>query len=426
MSSSPARPENSDIVVDARKVSKYFPIKLNARRLLGYLMPWARKPKAGDYWALKEVNIRVAKGEVVGLIGRNGSGKSTLLQIIAGLMSRSGGDVKISGRVSALLELGAGFNPDFTGRENIYLSGTIYGISRSVIKERFDDIVNFADIGPHLDQPVKTYSSGMYARLAFAVSIQVDPDIILVDEILSVGDVGFQSKCFQKIEDLRKAGSSIVLVSHDMNSIQLFCDRAYLLHEGRIVCEGTPKTVTNRYVSLLMEIERNKRKTGKDSGTAISDSKASIEDIRILDESGTEIERPSVGQCCIGAYTAVFYEAVEKPIFTFQLKTIMGVVVSDVSSVFQHIEIPPCKAGDRLSVRMTFKVNLCAGAYRFGVSVAERTDTGDIPIFGTEKKAIEVIANGPIKSYGIADTDPVLSVEPFESADTADPAGQTD
>lgn len=413
----------SDLVVDVRNVSKYFPVKLNARRLLGYLMPWDRKPEQGDYWALKGVDIQVSRGEVVGLIGKNGSGKSTLLQIVAGLMNRSGGEVTISGRISALLELGAGFNPDFTGRENIYLSGAIYGLSRAAIRERFDDIVRFADIGAYLDQPVKTYSSGMYARLAFAVSIQVDPDIILVDEILSVGDVAFQSKCFQKIEELRDAGSSIILVSHDMNSIQMFCDRAYLLHEGKIACEGLPTTVITRYIHLLMETEGNKFSGDENGGDAVKDRKAYIRDIGIFDEEGRASSRLRVAQRCVAEYTVCFHSRVECPLVTFQIKTIMGIVVSDVSSAFQNMALPACHPGDQLRARMKFTLNLCPGPYRFGVSIAERKKAGDIPIFGTEKTTIEVIANGPIKAYGIADIDPELFFEHVERDKAGDSIG---
>lgn len=401
----------SDVVISARNVSKYFPVKLNARRLLGYLMPWDRKPEQGDYWALQGVDIEVFKGEVVGLIGKNGSGKSTLLQIVAGLMNRSGGEVDISGRISSLLELGAGFNPDFTGRENIYLSGAIYGLSRTAIREKFDEIVSFADIGSYLDQPVKTYSSGMYARLAFAVSIQVDPDIILVDEILSVGDVAFQSKCFQKIEDLRDSGSSIILVSHDMNSIQMFCDRAYLLHEGKIVCGGKPREVTTRYIHLLMESEGNKVSANLVVGGSFEDRKAYIRDVSIFDQEGNASSRLRVGQRCMAEYTIYFNSRVESPLVTFQLKTIMGIVVSDVNSAFQQMAIPACTRGDKLKIRIYFTLNLCPGPYRLGVSIAERKGSGDIPIFGTEKNTIEVIANGPIKSYGIVDTDPELIVD---------------
>ena len=402
----------NEVIVSVRGVSKHFPDKLTVVRLLRYLLPWRSKPSPQDFQALCDIDFELRRGEVVGLVGKNGSGKSTLLQIIAGLMGSDSGTVDVGGRISALLELGAGFNPEFTGRENIFLSGAIYGLSRTEIEERFDKIVEFADIGDHLLQPVKTYSSGMFARLAFAVAIQVDPDIILVDEILSVGDVAFQAKCFQKIEELRDQGSSIIMVSHDMNSVRMFCDKAYLLHNGRMVCSGKPADVTDEYLRLMMA-ERD----AQDSGVAVVETvaggnpKAWISDIEIFDASGATVTKPVARSRCRVRYFVNFDRAVEHPIVTVQLKTMMGLVVADVSSEFSGTRLPACAAGDRLKVVLDMTLNTCPGPYRLGVSIAERSDAGDLPICGIGNIVLDIIAGDSAGNFGIVDVDPDLKVE---------------
>ncbi len=223
-----------------------FPRRSSAHRAL------SARAAAGyrDFWALKELSFSIRRGEATGIIGRNGSGKSTLLQLIAGTLTPTSGSVQVNGRVSALLELGSGFNPDFTGRENVYLNGAIYGFSRSDMTARFDEIAAFADIGDFIDQPVKTYSSGMMMRLAFAVAINVQPDILIVDEALSVGDVFFTQKCFQRIREILHRGATLIFVSHDMGSVQNLCQRGLLLNQGNLVYDGAPEDCVSRYFNL--------------------------------------------------------------------------------------------------------------------------------------------------------------------------------
>ena len=194
-----------------------------------------------EFWALNDVSFEVGRGETIGIIGRNGSGKSTLLQMICGTLDPTAGLVETRGRVAALLELGAGFNPEFTGRENVYMNATVLGLTQEEISTRFDSIASFADIGEFIEQPVKHYSSGMYARLAFAVAINVDPDILVVDEALAVGDEPFQRKCFSRIEKIRNDGGTILFVSHSGSTVINLCDRAILLHRGERLYTGTPK-----------------------------------------------------------------------------------------------------------------------------------------------------------------------------------------
>lgn len=217
------------------------------RRLLG------KEPKnyAREFWALRDVSFEVKKGETVGIIGRNGSGKSTLLQLICGTLNPTSGNIQTSGRIAALLELGAGFNPEFTGRENVYMNGALLGLSQQEIDAQFDDIAAFADIGQFIDQPVKTYSSGMYVRLAFASAISVEPEILVVDEALAVGDFVFTLKCLKRIEDLRTKGSSILFVSHDVALVQKLSDRALYLHMGELVAFGDTATACSRYISSM-------------------------------------------------------------------------------------------------------------------------------------------------------------------------------
>lgn len=243
---------SSDLAISARALVKTFPIYSKPHHRLLQMFSRARKSRwFNEFVALRGVDMDVRRGETVGIVGRNGSGKSTLLQIICGTLTPNGGSVQVNGRVAALLELGAGFNPEFTGRENIYLNGTVLGLTREEVAARFDSIVEFADIHDFIDQPVKTYSSGMYVRLAFAVAINVTPDILIVDEALSVGDEAFQRKCFAKIESIRDGGATVLFVSHSAGAVVELCDRAILLDHGEVIAEGAPKRVISQYQKLL-------------------------------------------------------------------------------------------------------------------------------------------------------------------------------
>ncbi|MDX2243465.1 MAG: ABC transporter ATP-binding protein [Leptolyngbyaceae cyanobacterium bins.302] len=239
----------AEVAISLRNVSKCFkryahPID----RLKEAMRP--RKNYADTFWALHDINLDIAKGETLGVIGRNGSGKSTLLQIIAGTLTPTAGSVQVNGRVSALLELGSGFNPEFTGRQNVFFNGRILGLSQADVEKRLDSIIAFADIGDFLDQPVKTYSSGMFVRLAFAVAIHVEPQILIVDEALAVGDIFFQQKCFQQLDQLKSQGVSILLVSHDMQAIVKLCDRAIILQHGHLNYKGIPSEMAAKYTEM--------------------------------------------------------------------------------------------------------------------------------------------------------------------------------
>lgn len=250
---------SSEIAIKVERLSKCYQIYDHPRdRLKQFVLPrfqrMVRQPPKQyfrEFWALKDVSFEVKKGETVGIIGRNGSGKSTLLQMICGTLNPTNGSIQTQGRIAALLELGSGFNPEFSGRENVYMNGTVLGLNRDEIDQRFDDIIAFADIGDFIEQPVKTYSSGMAVRLAFAVAINVDPEILIVDEALSVGDELFQRKCFSRIEAIKTNGATILFVSHSGGTIIELCDRAVLMDAGEKLAVGIPKQIVGRYQKLL-------------------------------------------------------------------------------------------------------------------------------------------------------------------------------
>ena len=240
-------------VIRVRNVTKNYRLYNRQRDRLWESLGLDFRKNYKEKHALNGVSFEVSRGETVGIIGTNGSGKSTMLKLITGVLTPSGGSIEVDGRISALLELGAGFNMEYTGIENIYLNGTMIGFTKEEIDQRLQSIIDFADIGDYISQPVKSYSSGMFVRLAFAVAINIDPEILIVDEALSVGDVFFQSKCYRKFEEFRRDGKTILFVSHDLSAISRYCDRAILLNQGDKVYEGTPKEAIDIYKKVLVD-----------------------------------------------------------------------------------------------------------------------------------------------------------------------------
>lgn len=240
-------------VVEVQAVSKFYQVYSAPHERLKQFLFGRNRKFYREFWALHPISFSLKRGECIGFIGRNGSGKSTLLQILAGTLRPSGGDFAVRGRVAALLELGAGFNPEFSGRDNVFLNAAILGLSREEIAKRFDKIVEFSEIGDFIEQPVKTYSSGMYVRLAFSVAIHVDPEVLIVDEALSVGDAAFQYKCMRKIEALQAQGMSILFVTHDTYAVKNLCSRAGWLHEGKLISMGDAAVVVDQYNDFMRE-----------------------------------------------------------------------------------------------------------------------------------------------------------------------------
>ncbi len=395
------------VAIRVENIGKFYPARLTGARMLRYLWPTPLQPRPGDFWALRDVSLDVEAGRVLGVIGRNGGGKSTLLRMIAGLLEPSTGRVTVNGTTAALIELGAGFNPEFTGRENIFMSGAVYGYDSSRMREIYDEIVAFADIGPHLDQPVKTYSSGMFARLAFAVAIQVNPDILLVDEILSVGDLSFQAKCFRKIEELRARGMTVVFVSHDLNAVQMLCDSVVVLREGRIALHADPKTATDHYIHLLSSTAPS-RAPASDPGR-VERSRVEILDVELLNSRGEATVHPRAGERCRVRYRARFHDEVADPILTFQIKTLVGVVVADHTTLTGGRGLETCRSGDEVQATFDFTMNLAPGAFRVGVGVAESRGGVPIPLFGDESLGFEVVSDRP--AHGIAFLDTKIALD---------------
>ena len=245
--------EKKKLAIEVDNVQKIYKLYDKPSDRMKEAFGFGKKTKHKLHYALKGVDMKIYQGETVGIIGTNGSGKSTILKIITGVLNPTSGRVLVNGRISALLELGAGFNMEYNGIENVYLNGTMMGFSEKEIEAKLPEILSFADIGDYVYQPVKTYSSGMFVRLAFAVAINIEPEILIVDEALSVGDVFFQAKCYHKFEEFKKMGKTIVFVSHDLSSISKYCDRVYLLNQGNILGEGSPKAMIDTYKRVLVD-----------------------------------------------------------------------------------------------------------------------------------------------------------------------------
>lgn len=330
-------------------------------------------------YALKGFDLDIGKGETVGIIGTNGSGKSTLLKIITGVLNPTEGDVKVDGRISALLELGAGFNMEYNGIENVYLNGTMMGFTEKEIDERLPQILEFADIGDYVYQPVKTYSSGMFVRLAFAVAINIDPEILIVDEALSVGDVFFQSKCYHKFEEFKNNGKTIIFVSHDLSSIAKYCDRVVVLNKGNKLAEGAPKEMIDIYKQVLVgQYEENKGKEGvTDASTMELDGiedrntntleygskEAVISDVYITDERGMKINSIMKGSPFNVTMVVKFSETVKEPIFAFSIKDVKGTEITGTNSMLEKAFLKDGEKGKTVTVTFTQNADLQGGDY---------------------------------------------------------------
>lgn len=372
----------NDYAINVDHVSKVYKLYDKPSDRLKESLGLTRKKKSKDHRALDDVSFRINKGETVGIIGTNGSGKSTILKIITGVLNPTDGKVDIDGRISALLELGAGFNMEYTGIENVYLNGTMIGFSKEEIDAKLQDILDFADIGDFVNQPVKTYSSGMFVRLAFAVAINIDPEILIVDEALSVGDVFFQSKCFHKFEEFKELGKTILFVSHDLGSISKYCDRVVLLNKGHVLAEGQPKEIIDIYKKLLVnqldsdgnpistsDNESPNEQIWKESMLINSElieyggGEASIIDFGIFDENGLLTSTIEKGKEFTIKLKAKFNTEVDSPILAFTIKTIKGTEVTGTNTMYEGGYIEKKVAGDIVTVEFTQKIDLQGGDY---------------------------------------------------------------
>lgn len=360
-----------------------------------------------EFWALKNVSFEIKRGETVGIIGRNGSGKSTLLQLICGTLSPMGGKVETNGRIAALLELGSGFNPEFTGRENVYMNGAVLGLNKDEIDARFNDITAFADIGQFIDQPVKTYSSGMYVRLAFAVIAHVDADILVIDEALAVGDAFFTQKCMRFCRTFMKTGT-VLFVSHDTGAVRNLCNRAIWLEEGKVLQEGSPKDVCELYLQAFYEVQQGKGSTtklkaikGQDGAHSLKDQRqefinasnlrndlkvfefdpdapsfgkgrAQIIDVRFTDATGAVLSWVVGGEQVILTIESEANDFLDAPIVGFYVKDRLGQLLFGDNTYLSYIDRNTrCDPGARLVVQFTFRMPyLPKGAYSVAAGVA--------------------------------------------------------
>ena len=389
----------ADIAIEAKKISKIYRLyDRPSDRFREALNPKHRR--STDHHALKEVDLSIYKGETVGIIGTNGSGKSTLLKIITGVLTPTSGEITVDGRISALLELGAGFNMEYNGIENIYLNGTMMGFSKKEIDDRLQSILDFADIGEYVYQPCKTYSSGMFVRLAFAVAINIDPEILIVDEALSVGDVFFQAKCYHKFEEFKQQGKTILFVSHDLTSIAKYCDRVVLLNKGVKLREGGPKEIIDAYKQVLVgqyredgdtteggfeasETADNGDTPAQNAATSVNpelleygNGAATINDYYITDKNGTRTSAIIKGEPFTIHFSVDFLKDIEAPIFAFTVKNIKGTEITGTNTMYERAFLNPVKAGDKKKVTFTQDMNLQGGEYllSFGTTGYEKDD----------------------------------------------------
>ena len=369
-----------EIAIKVDHISKVYKLYDRNRDRLKEALHLSKKINSHEHYALDDVSFDVYRGETVGIIGTNGSGKSTILKIITGVLNPTGGNLTINGRISALLELGAGFNMEFTGIENIYLNGTMIGFTEEEIDAKLQDILDFADIGDFVYQKVKTYSSGMFVRLAFAVAINIDPEILIVDEALSVGDVFFQNKCYRKFEDFKKQGKTILFVSHDLGSISKYCDRVVLLERGHKLGEGEPKEIIDMYKKVLvgqldaaittnksqeltntsrwmdlMQLNPNKDEYG--SGLA------EFVDYCTYDNSGTITNTIVKGDEFTVKVKIKFYETIQDPIFALSFKNMQGTEITGTNTMFEKITTGTPGKGDTIVVTFTQDMSLQGGEY---------------------------------------------------------------
>ena len=434
----------SEVAIRVDDVSKLYKLYDKPSDRLKESLGLTRKKLYKEHYALHNVSFDVKRGETVGIIGTNGSGKSTILKIITGVLNPSGGHVEIDGRISALLELGAGFNMEYTGIENIYLNGTMIGFSREEIDAKMQDILDFADIGDFVHQPVKTYSSGMFVRLAFAVAINIDPEILIVDEALSVGDVFFQAKCYKKFEDFKKMGKTILFVSHDLGSISKYCDRVVLLNRGKKLAEGTPKEMVSMYKRIMVNqdkaeeiaahqmdmssLEEEDEKEIKEAACEgqwknhynlnpdveeYGNGAAEIEDFAIIDENGNYTNAIVKGTRFRLKSKVKFKQDVHDPIFTYTFKNIQGVAITGTNTMYEKKDVPLAKEGETYVATFEQDMFLQGGEYLLSMSCTGYRD-GEFQVYHRLYDVCNVTVVSDKNTVGFYDMNSVTTVEKIE------------
>lgn len=374
-----------DSVIEIKNISKIYNLYNKPSDRLKEAL-FSRKSRHTEFAALNDVSFNVNKGEILGIIGKNGSGKSTILKIITSVLTPTSGECIVKGKIAALLELGAGFNMEYTGIENIYLNGQMIGFSKEEMDKKLQDIIDFADIGEHIYQPVKTYSSGMFARLAFSVAISVDPDILIVDEALSVGDVFFQNKCYRRFEEFRERGKTILFVTHDMGSVIRYCNRCVLLNAGKKVAEGKPQEMVDLYKRIMVG-QWNENEESSEEASSIQSSNVKNDqlwkdqistnpDVEVYGDGRADIIDFGIfsdtGDIGNNVYKGDYYSVKMKvrinednlnPIFAFKLRDIKGTELTGTNTMLEDIDTSQCKKGDIVTITFRQKQYLQPGQY---------------------------------------------------------------
>lgn len=424
-----------DIAIKVEHLSKMYKLYDKPSDRFKEALGLTKKKLYAEHYALDDVNFDVKVGETVGIIGTNGSGKSTILKIITGVLNPTGGSVTVNGRISALLELGAGFNMEYTGIENIYLNGTMIGFSREEIDAKMQDILDFADIGEFVNQPVKTYSSGMFVRLAFAVAINIEPEILIVDEALSVGDVFFQSKCFKKFEEFKKMGKTILIVSHDLGSISKYCDRVILLNKGKKAAEGSPKKIVDLFKKLLVGVNIDEDDESSENSTAVAavdddsvdtrwkdnytinpkineygNRKAEIIDFAIIDENGVYTSSIMKGTSFKIRSKVKFNESIVDPIFTYTFKTIKGTDITGTNTMFEKVSVGITKPGDVYVATFEQDMSLQGGEYLLSISCTGFVE-GELTVYHRMYDVVNITVISDKNTVGFYDMNSKVSVD---------------
>ena len=374
------KPENA---IEVNHISKKFKVYMDKGHTLKEKMLFSKRRKYEERIVLDDISFEVKKGEAIGLIGQNGCGKSTTLKLLTRIMYPDSGNIEMCGRVSSLIELGAGFHPDMSGRQNIYTNASIFGLTRKEIEARFDDIVAFSELEQFIDNPVRTYSSGMYMRLAFSVAINVDADILLIDEILSVGDSSFQTKCFKKILDLKKRGVTIIIVSHDLQSIQKICDRCIWIQNGKVEDNGYPFHVINRYLKymeykgaekeseeLKINLPINQSETISSSLENWGNKKVFFENVFLRNMVGTEITHVKAGESFWIELEIAVNEEIKNGVIGIGINDDMGKMVFGLNTDMDAIHVPPIVKRRKISLLIK-NVNLISGEYTIHASISD-------------------------------------------------------
>ena len=415
-------------VIQVKNLTKMYKLYDKPSDRLKEALGLTKKKLYKEHYALRDVNFDIQEGECVGIIGTNGSGKSTILKIITGVLTPTQGEVKVDGRISALLELGAGFNMEYSGLENVYLNGTMIGFSKEEIDARLDDILEFADIGDFIHQPVKTYSSGMFVRLAFAVAINIDPEILVVDEALSVGDVFFQAKCYHKFEEFKKQGKTILLVSHDLSSVSKYCDRVILLNKGVKLDEGSPKQMVDLYKQLLVgqdpvkqqEADKEKKAAVQSEGTGnfqanpnmleYGNRMAEIIHFEVLDDRGmlsNTIEKGTEFKIRMKVH---FNEDIQEPIMAYTFKNIKGTEITGTNTMFEKAQVARSGAGDECTVTFTQNMDLQGGEYLLSFGCTGYKD-GDFTVFHRLYDACNITVVSSKNTVGFYDMNSRIEIQ---------------